>query len=116
MTLGDKLTQWLALHSLGRKPTTAHFNTEIMGIIRQQLPGLERDATSLTTDELLAFAQSVAHYCPSHWNAIVSVLRFVTERARRLNSQRQKGAITPRSERIARVISGRCPSRPRLCS
>ncbi len=81
LTIAESLSQWLALHSLGRKPTSVQFNREIHGIILKHLPNCDRSRDALTTEDVLTFAQAVAHYCPSRWNAIVSALRFVTPQA-----------------------------------
>ena len=38
-SFGFALAQWLALHSLGRKPSSVKFNTEIHGIMIRLWPG-----------------------------------------------------------------------------
>ena len=84
-TIGGALSQWLELHTLGRKPRSQQFNKEIVEIIRRQWPGwLNSPARIVTADDVTRFAKAVAHYCPSRWNAIVSALQFITPAARSL--------------------------------
>ena len=84
-TFGGALSQWLAVHTLGRKPRAQQFNREITAIILRHWPGpLNATATSATAGDVTAFAARVTHYCPSRWNAIVSALRFITPHARAL--------------------------------
>lgn len=79
------MSQWLEMHTLGRKPGTQQFNKEIVEIIRKQWPGwLNSPATIVTAEDVTTFAKRVAHYCPSRWNAIVSALHFITPKARSL--------------------------------
>lgn len=84
-SLGGALSRWLALHTLGRKPRTQQFNTEISDVIRRHWPGwLNSPASSVTPDQVEGFAARVSHYCPSRWNAIVGALQFITPAANTL--------------------------------
>lgn len=75
-TFESGLREWLNVHSLGRKPRSQEFNGEIVGIIRRRWPDTRQLCEKITSAEVLSFAERVAHYCPSRWNAIVSALRF----------------------------------------
>jgi integrase len=88
-TFGGLLGQWLAQHTAGRRAGTQKFNREIAATIRQHWPGaLNGVATIVTSDEVTRFAERVAHFCPSRWNAMVSALRFITPAARALKRRR----------------------------
>jgi integrase len=45
---------------------------------------LDVSAQTITPAQVTEFAQCVAHYCPSRWNAILSALQFITPAARSL--------------------------------
>jgi hypothetical protein len=76
-TFAGALSQWLELHTLGRKPRAQQFNREIVSIIQQHWPAyLNAPTRAVTPEEVTLSAQRVTHYCPSRWNAIVSALRF----------------------------------------
>ena len=77
------LSQWLTLHTLGRKPSAQKFNREIASIVTRQWPGfLNASQDTITIDQVTDFAQRVSGYCPSRWNAIISALQFVTPLAK----------------------------------
>ncbi len=64
---------------MGRKPRAREFNEEIATIVRRHWPRyLNAPAFHTTADDVMEFAARVTHYCPSRWNALVSVLRFIT--------------------------------------
>jgi integrase len=82
-TVVGALGEWLALHSHGRKPRSIQFNREIFNIILREWPGyLNASASSISTADVLTFAERVSRYCPSRWNALVGALRFVSPAAR----------------------------------
>ena len=72
------LSQWLTIHTLDRRPRTVEFNTEIFNIIKAAWPVWDLPAVLVTVEQVLTFAQTVSHYCPSRWNAIVGAVRFAT--------------------------------------
>ncbi len=79
------MSQWLELHSLGRKPRAQQFNKEIVAIISRHWPGpLNGSTSTIAAADVTRCAERVSHYCPSRWNAIVSALQFVTPAARSL--------------------------------
>ena len=97
LTLNGALSQWVML-SLGRKPRTQDFNKEIAEIIRKHWPGtLDDPVAGFVTDQVIQFAQRVAHYCPSRWNTIVSALQFITPAARRLKRRPPRSKERPAS-------------------
>lgn len=77
-TMAEAVCLWQATHSIGRKPTTQHFNDEIAEIVRDNWTDLKVPVLSITASDVLTFAEKVAHYCPSRWNALVSLVRSVT--------------------------------------
>ena len=78
-TVGEALCQWLAIHSVGRKPRSQEFNREIHGVVIEQWPGpLNASPASVTPQLVTTFAARVQRYCPSRWNAMVSAVRFLT--------------------------------------
>ncbi len=82
-TFAEALSQWLTLHTLGRKPGAQKFNREITGIVTHQWPGfLNASRATITKEQVTEFALSVSRYCPSRWNAIISALQFVTPLAK----------------------------------
>ena len=93
-SFGFALGQWLALHSLGRKPSSIKFNTEIHGIMIRRWPGaLNAAVATITVDQVIAFAELVTHYCPSRWNAMVSALRTITAHALKLKRRRMAARV-----------------------
>ena len=99
-SFGSALAQWLALHSLGRKPRTVDFNQEIHGIVIRLWPGaLNAAAASVTLDQVITFGERVTHYCPSRWNAAVSALRFISPHALKLKRRplysKERHSLTP---------------------
>ena len=76
-TVGATFARWLAVHSLGRKPRSVEFNTEIFAVIVARWPGpLNGVTAAVSVASVIEFAQRVTHYCPARWNAFVAVLRF----------------------------------------
>ena len=85
-TFSGALDQWLALHSLGRKPRSIEFNQEITSIIAKKWPGyLNAPDRAVTSAQVMTFAGLVTHYSSSRWNALVSALRFITSHAAALH-------------------------------
>lgn len=77
------MSQWLVIHTLGRRPRTQQFNKEIVEIICREWPGwINGPVSKITLETLTEFAKRVSHYCSSRWNAIVSALHFITPAAR----------------------------------
>jgi integrase len=78
-TFGGALSQWLTLHTLGRRPRAQKFNQEIAAIVRRQWPGfLNASPGCVTEEQVTEFAARISRYCPSRWNALVGALRFIT--------------------------------------
>lgn len=93
-TVGAALAQWLAVHSLGRKPRSVEFNQEIHNLVVAQWPGALNASVATVTPQLVtACAARVSRYCPSRWNAFVGLIKFVAPssaqdlRRRQLNSK-----------------------------
>ena len=85
ISFAGALSQWLSLHTLGRKPGAQKFNQEIAAIITKRWPGyLNASPDGITSELVTRFAERVTHYCPSRWNAILSALQFITPAARSL--------------------------------
>jgi integrase len=114
LSFDSALSQWLALHSFGRRPRTLEFNREIVAIIRARWPAPQQTAASVTIGELLAFSAGVAHYCASRWNAIVSALRHITPAARALPRRRlSMRQFTPPSQQQFADLLKECDADPR---
>ena len=113
-TFDAALSNWLTLHTLNRRPRTQEFNAEIVATVRKHWPDLTADTSSISLDDLLAFAQSVAHYCPSRWNAIVSALRFITSEANALNFRKlnQRNFVPPSQAQFKSLLA-ECDAAPR---
>lgn len=108
------LLLWQAVHGLGKKPTTLRFHREIIETIKRNLPGLDRHPSTLLSHDIAAFAQKVAHYAPSRWNAMVSVLREVTGQPKLLKYRklRFRDFKPPRQEEFTALLM-ECDSAPR---
>lgn len=92
-TFSGALDQWLALHSLGRKPRSIEFNQEITSIIAKKWPGyLNAPDRAVTSAQVMTFAGLVTHYSSSRWNALVSTLRFITSLQDSIRAKMMRGA------------------------
>ncbi|MFO1487952.1 MAG: tyrosine-type recombinase/integrase [Verrucomicrobiota bacterium] len=89
-TFASKVERWRLQRSLSAAPTTRHFHVEIVKIILDHWPRRDQPVAEISIDDVLAFAEKVAHYCPSRWNAVVGVLRFVTPHGRELKRRKLK--------------------------
>jgi integrase len=114
-TLGGALSQWLVVHTLGRKPRTQQFNKEIVEIIRRQWPGpLNAGTGTITTDQVMVFAGAVSRYCPSRWNALVSALQFITPKAAVLERRELRSKQRPSLSQLEfRQLLAELDNRPR---
>ena len=94
ISFAGALSQWLSLHTLGRKPGAQKFNQEIAAIITKRWPGyLNASPDGITSELVTRFAERVTHYCPSRWNAILSALQFITPAARSLQRRPLAGGV-----------------------
>lgn len=100
------LTLWQAARAVGVKPTTRKFYAEVIETIKRHLPGLDRPPAHLNEVDLAEFAQSVGHYAPSRWNAMVTILRHVTGRKDllRYRKLRFRDFKPPRQEEFAELL------------
>jgi len=91
-TFAGALSEWLTLHTLGRKPRSQKFNEEIATVILNQWPGFLNGASrSVTVEQVNQFAERVTDYCPSRWNALVSALQFIAPKACKLERRQLRG-------------------------
>ena len=113
-TFGTLLSQWLALHSLDRRPRTVEFNTEIFHIVQEQWLDCSLPAVNVTVEQVLDFAHKVSHYCPSRWNAILSALRFITSHGHKLalRAVRIRKFSPPNQTEFAALVA-ECDNAPR---
>lgn len=101
------LSQWLTLHTLGRKPGAQKFNREISDIVSQNWPGyLNASRDTITSEQVMDFARRVTRYCPSRWNAILSALHFITPLSHVLKRRRLLRKERPilSEEQFARLL------------
>jgi len=108
-TVGGAFARWLTIHSLGRKPRSVEFNSEIHSVTVALWPGpLNALASSVTPPLVTEFAQRVSHYCPSRWNAFVGLIKFAapgaTEELRR-RALKSKERPTVSSADFARLLA-----------
>ena len=107
MTFTERLEQWRASRALNALPTTQLFHREICKIILDRWLDPCQPCESITLAQVLAFAEHVAHYCPSRWNAVVGVLRVITPHGKEL--RRRKIKLTrpapPTQAEFSRLLS-----------
>lgn len=105
-TVGVKLTDWLAVQNLGKKERTQQFNGQIVATIKKHWVGLDRCLSDISERDIIDFAGKVNSFCPSRWNAIVSAMRSVTEKARILKRRRLRFREfqPPTKEQFARLL------------
>ena len=114
-SFGAVLSRWLALHSLGRKPRSIEFNTEVHLVIVANWPGALNAPAAATSPQLVVeFAQKVSRYCPSRWNAMVGALKFIAPAAakelqRRPVSAKERATVS--AEDFARLCAELVKSR-----
>jgi integrase len=87
-SVSQVLEQWLKAHALGRRAATIRFHQEIARVILEGWPDPAMPAAAVTVDQVLELSARVSHYCPSRWNAIVTMLQAVTSAARALRRRR----------------------------
>lgn len=108
-SFGAALNRWLSLHSLGRKPRSIEFNSEVHLVIVANWPGaLNAPAATVTPQLVVEFAERVSRYCPSRWNAMVGALRFIAPAAakeleRRPLSAKERATVS--AEDFARLCA-----------
>jgi integrase len=81
MGLSDAVSKWVSIHGAGKRNGTLKFQKEICKILLSNWHDPQQDIDTITEEQIGEFAQKVAHYCPSRWNAVVSVLRSLTPKA-----------------------------------
>lgn len=69
-------------------PTTKIFHVEICKIILDRWLDHNQECETVMLDDVLKFAERVAHYCPSRWNAVVGVLRVITPHGKELKRRK----------------------------
>ena len=105
-TVEDRLAQWAALHDLGKRAGTLKFHKEVLNSIRGRFD-CQQLADGVTVQAVQDFAGKVTHFCPSRWNAIVTVLRFVTPHAQLLKRRklRFREFSPPTAEQFSALLS-----------
>jgi len=114
LSIHDALVRWQAAADLGKADGTRRFHREVVQAILRAVPDPARAAASVTADEVTEWAQRLAHYCPSRWNAMVSALRAVTDQARQLRRRKVRfREFTPPSQMQFQALLAECDRRPR---
>jgi integrase len=108
------VASWLTRHSIGRRPATVAFNREVSALAASHLGDLDRPAAALTEDDVLQFGVTVAHYCPSRWNALVSIVRAVSPHGQVLQRRRLRlRDFSPPSQNQFVALLAECDRMPR---
>lgn len=103
------LELWLTSHSLGRRERSRKYNQEIAAIIQRNWAAPWKPIAIITEDEILEFAQKIAHYSASRWNAIVSALRAIVPGRVKLNRRRVRiREFTPPSQEEFAALLAEC--------
>lgn len=117
LTFDGALSQWLLRHSVGRKPRTQHFNREIAKAVRKHWPDPDKVCSQISSGDVLAFGQAVAHYSASRWNAMVSAIRFITPEGMALDYRAvQMRQFDPPGQAEFAALLKECDSAPRSCA
>lgn len=74
-TVETSLVRWLKLQGIGKKPTTLSYHQEIARIIRDRWPDMRTPLAEVTDDQLVKFAESIAHFSTPRYNGCVNALR-----------------------------------------
>lgn len=90
LSIQEGLAAWLALNKVGKKETTQKFYREIIATIEKQWGNTDERVDAVTDERLARFAQCVAHYAPSRWNAMVTALRSFLPGAKRLKYRKPR--------------------------
>jgi integrase len=100
ITVETQLQNWLQAHSIGRKPRTKLFNLSIVAIFRKNWLNLDQSCAEISASSALEFSAKVAHYSPSRWNALVSILRQISPQHGKLVRRRPQSirAFIPPSQ------------------
>lgn len=110
------LHRWQKEQGLGKRAGTQKFHAEILAVIMAKLKGLDRPIEELTADEIADFAQEIAHYCPSRFNAFVSVIRSITGNPKILKYRKLKFRdFKPPSQEEFSALLLECDMSPRSC-
>jgi integrase len=116
-TFEHGLNLWLATRKLGKKQTTKRFYEFVDKIIRPNWPDLTKPIVQITSLDVLTFAEKVADYSPTYWNACVSVLRFICPQAATrdiIKRKRQKvGKFIPPSQQQFEAFLRECDAATR---
>ena len=105
-TVEARLSQWQTLHDLGKRAGTQKFHREIIRIFREHFD-CSQPVESVTDQAVQDFAIKVTHFCPSRWNALVTVLRFVTHRGALLKRRklRFREFNPPSAQEFSRLLA-----------
>jgi integrase len=105
-TVESRLAQWQALHDLGKRQGTVKFHKEVLASFRTHFD-CSQLVESVTDQAVQEFAVKVSHFCPSRWNALVTVLRFVTPLAQQLKRRklRFRDFIPPTASQFAALLA-----------
>jgi integrase len=82
MVFGQALDNWLQVVGAGKRPRTQEFYRGVHRIILREWPALNMPVASISRETVAAFAERVAHHCPSRWNTMLSALKSITPAAR----------------------------------
>lgn len=108
------LDHWASVQNLGKKPRTRQFNEQIVATIKKNFPALDKQPAQVTEEDILLFAQRVNDYCPSRWNAMVSALRSLTDRARIMKRRKLRFRdFTPPNHQEFSKLLVECDAAPR---
>lgn len=115
-TLKICLERWRDAKDLGKKPATIKFHSEILAIILACFPNVERPISEISESDVNVFAQKVARYCPSRWNAMVGAIRHVMEQPKLLSYRKIKFRdFKPPGQEEFTALLRECDSAPRSC-
>jgi integrase len=113
-SVGAGLDHWEIVSGLGVRERTKQFHQQIIATIKKNFPKLDSAPSDVTEQDILYFGQQVNDFCPSRWNAMVSALRSVTEKAGILKRRKLRfRAFTPPTKaEFARLLE-ECDKLPR---
>jgi len=106
-TLRRALTRWLVVHRAGKASTTRRFYWQNIKQIRRAWRSiLERRTDEVSADDVARFVLSCDHYCPSRWNAMLTILHSIVPASRVLKRRPLKltRPPPPTQQEFARLV------------
>lgn len=107
VTLRRALTLWLVFHLPGKARTTRRFYWQTVKQIRRAWHSrLSARMEEISSEDVARFASTCGHYCPSRWNAMLSVLHSTVAASRILKRRPLKltRPPPPSPEEFARLM------------